>query len=176
MSAFGTKKYGGDVAVQLTFPEVFSAAVAVTDPNPYDYMLRPAQQFYHPEAANDLQQDYHAEKKAAADRSVATRVSSREYSKWLLNHNTYGYTQPRPVLGQRIFANPSNGNTVDIYPARRTMAAGNTHTGDSPIKCSSTGLQGGIVRTAEGQRYVMKLRMDYRNFFFSCFTLALIRS
>ena len=163
MSAYGTKKYGGDVAVQLTFPEVFSAAVAVTDPNPYDYMLHPAQQFYHPEAANDLQQDYHAEKKAAADRSVATRISSREYSKWLLNHNTYGYTQPRPVLGQRIFANPSNGNTVDIYPARRTMAAGNTHTGDSPIKCSSTGLQGGIVRTEEGQRYVMKLRMDRIN-------------
>lgn len=157
MSAFGTKKAGGDIALQLTFPEVAAAAIALSGPtNPYGYVGRLKAGTAHMEPANDLQQEYHAEKTRDAHRISRDRVHNAARSRWLLNHNTFGYTQPKPVLVQRIFANPSGGCITDIYSARRTMSPGPVQ---PPITCTANGLQGGIVRTAEGQRYVHKLRM-----------------
>jgi hypothetical protein len=157
MSAFGTKKAGGDLAVQLTFPEVAAAAIALSGPvNPYAYFGRLKAATTRLEPANDLQQEYHAEKTRDAHRQSRDRVHNEERSRWLLNHNTFGYTQPKPVLGQRIFANPSGGGITDIYSARRTMSPGPIQ---PPISCTANGLQGGTVRTAEGQRYIQKLRL-----------------
>jgi hypothetical protein len=166
MSAFGTKKRGGDVALQMTFPEVKASFTALTDPEPYGYEESSAPERADPPVAHDLQQNYHEEKRKWANRNAMNWVHNNGRTRWLMNHNTYGFTQPRPVLGQRIFANPSLGNISDIYPARRTMSAGNSHTGDAPIKCSSTGLQGGILRTHQGQDYYKKLmsaRIDQLN-------------
>jgi hypothetical protein len=157
MSAYGTKKAGGDIALQLTFPEVAAAAIALSGPtNPYGYVGRLKAGTAHMEPANDFQQEYHAEKTRDAHRISRDRVHNEARSRWLLNHNTFGYTQPKPVLVQRIFANPSGGCITDIYSARRTMSPGPIQ---PPITCTANGLQGGIVRTKEGQQYVHKLRM-----------------
>lgn len=157
MSAYGTKKAGGDIALQLTFPEVAAAAIALSGPvNPYGYIGRLKAGTAHMEPANDLQQEYHAEKTRDAHRISRDRVHNNARTRWLMNHNTFGYTQPKPSLVQRQFANPSGGQIADIYSARRTMSPGPIQ---PPITCTANGLQGGIVRTAEGQRYVQKLRM-----------------
>ena len=166
MSAFGTKKRGGDVALQMTFPEVKASATALMDPHPYGFVEGETFQRADLPVAHDLQQRYHEEKRQYANRNAMNWVHNNGRTRWLMNHNTFGYTQPHPVLSQRVFANPSNGNTSDIYPARRTMGAGNSQTGDAPIKCSATGLQGGILRTHQGQDYYKKLmsaRIDQLN-------------
>ena len=122
MSAFGTKKKGGDVAVQLTFPEVTAAVIAGAR-RPYGYSSRIEVEKADLPVADDLQQQYHAEKKRWADAKAMEWVHNNARTRWLMNHNTYGYTQPHAVLGQRIFANPSLGNISDIYAARDDLAA-----------------------------------------------------
>ena len=121
MSGYGTKKRGGDVALQLTFPDVASAVVATNDPTPYGYVGRAMFGKASLPVADDLQQRYHAEKSHYANKSAMDGVHNEERSDWLLRHNTYGYTQPRPKLAQRVFANPSLGNQADIYPARNDV-------------------------------------------------------
>jgi hypothetical protein len=157
MSAFGTKKAGGDIALQLTFPDIAAAAVAMSGvKEPYGYVGRLQAGTSHLEGSDDLQQRYHEEKRRDAHKSAMNWVHNNARTRWLMNHNTYEYTQPRPELGQRQFANPSNGNTVDIYSARRTMMPGRHQ---PPITCTESGLQGGIARTAEGQQHIQKLRL-----------------
>ena len=121
MSGYGTKKRGGDVALQMTFPDVASAVVATNDPTPYGYVGRAMFGKASLPVANDLQQRYHAEKSHYANKSAMDGVHNEERSDWLKRHNTYGYTQPRPKLLQRVFANPSLGNQADIYPARNDV-------------------------------------------------------
>lgn len=121
MSGYGTKKRGGDVALQMTFPDVASAFVASAEPQPYGYIGRAMIGKAPLPVADDLQQRYHKEKSHYANKSALDGVYNEQRSDWLLRHNTYGYTQPRPVLAQRIFANPSLGNQADIYAARNDI-------------------------------------------------------
>ena len=142
MSAFGTKKKYGDLALQLTYPDVTAAFVA-TEPDPYGYtedvMIGKARLY----AGDDLQQRYHEEKKRHADRNAMNWVHNNARTRWLMNHNTFGFTQPYPHLSQRVYANPSYGNFSDIYAARN----------DVHIPSDSSALHGGVLRTAEGQKY-----------------------
>ena len=121
MSGYGTKKQGGDVALEMTFPDVASAFVAEAEPEPYGYVGRAMIGKAPLPVANDLQQRYHAEKSHYANKSAMDGVHNNQRSDWLLRHNTYGYTQPKPALAQRIFANPSLGNQADIYSARHDI-------------------------------------------------------
>ena len=122
MSGYGTKKRGGDVALQMTFPDVASAFVASAEPQPYGYLGRAMIGKAPLPVADDLQQRYHKEKSHYANKSAMDGVHNEQRSDWLLRHNTYGYTQPRPKLAQRIFANPSLGNQADIYSARHDIS------------------------------------------------------
>ena len=136
MSAFGTKKPGGDRAIQLTFPEVFAATAAV-DRMPFAYYPDPATRPPRLEEANDLQGFYHAQKRADAHRMAMAAVKSRHDSDYRAEHSHAGYFgMPKPVLAQRQYANPSNGNQADIYSARPAAA-----------------LSGGVLFTAESQRW-----------------------
>ena len=161
MAAIVTAKKGFAQAVQNTFPDVAAAVRVETQGHPYGYGNRARMAIAELPAANGMQQDYHSEKKRWADRNAMNWVHNNARTRWLMNHNTFGYTQPKPVLSQRIFANPSLGNTSDIYSARHDIGARGAGPMDTPVQ-----YRGGILRTAEGQEYyqkLMKARSDQLN-------------
>jgi hypothetical protein len=135
MSAVVTKKLGGDYATQLTFPAVFEAQAK---------MSNLASQFY-PEVqgrsmellvGSGLQQNYHEQKRLDANRRClnGVRDNAASMARYLSSHANY--IMPKPVLSQRVYANPSNGNQSDIYSSR-----------------PQSGLSGGVLRTIEGQKW-----------------------
>lgn len=139
MSAVVTKKLGGDYATQLTFPAVFAQQAKASNL---------ASQFY-PDAkgrpmelltGSGLQQDYHEQKRLDANRRCLNGVKDNAASmaRYLSSHANY--IVPKPVLSQRVYANPSNGNQSDIYSSR-------------PVWNQS--MSGGVLRTAEGQKWAM---------------------
>lgn len=139
MSAVVTKKLGGDYATQLTFPAVFAQQAKASNL---------ASQFY-PDAkgrpmelltGSGLQQDYHEQKRLDANRRCLNGLKDNAASmaRYLSSHANY--IVPKPVLSQRIYANPSNGNQSDIYSSR-------------PVWNQS--MSGGVLRTAEGQKWAM---------------------
>ena len=161
MSAFGTKKAGANKALQETFPDVAAAVRLETQSRPYGYVGRTQVIKADLPKADGLQADYHAEKKRWADLNAMNWVHNNQRTRWHMNHNTYGYTQPKPVLSQRVFANPSNGNVVDIYAARHDIGPLPARGGSEPVM-----YRGGILRTAQGQEYyqkLMKARIDQLN-------------
>jgi len=150
MSGFGTKKALGDVGVSLTFPEVNAAARVVSESNPYGISGAPAdlprERFV---AGDDLQSAYHEQKRADANHYAMAKVDATKRALHLWTHHGYGMTTPHPVLGQRVFANPSLGNNVDIYSNRHVIAGGNNGR-----------IVGGILRTAQGQKFGHALRQE----------------
>jgi hypothetical protein len=145
MSGFGTKKLYADLYQQLGFPAVFSEVYA-DERMPLEYA--PTQFVYTTSipVGTDLQATYHRQKQIDADNMVRAKVQATRNMDYRYLHGPHGYFNlPRPVLTQRVFANPSNGNQADIYPARRDVMY--------------NGLHGGVLRSAEGQAYGrMKLR------------------
>ena len=148
MSAYGTKKPGADFAQQLTFPHIFAEEVA------------PGNVGYYPEApiqnevlypSHTLQGIYHQQKMEDAHRRALNGVADtqRATDRFLHSHAGY-YNMPKAVLGQRKFANPSNGNQADIYNNRNVSFA------VAPTVWSSyrpEGLSGGVLYTAEAQKW-----------------------
>jgi hypothetical protein len=148
MSAYGTKKRGGDEAVQLTFPQVFQSV--------YDHPM-----MYYPQASkapmdiavgHDFQANYHEQKRQEANRSVMNGIQARRSQERLLLTGPHNYHVPAAVLGQRRFANPSSG-VVGFSSARQDGSVA------APFPLVQT-LQGGVLRTAEGQGYIQKKRME----------------
>ncbi len=138
MSAVATKKVGGDYATQLTFPAVFEE----------QYKKNGLASQFYPEQrtapvvlsrGSGIQEDYHEQKRIDANRRCLNGVkdTAASIARFLSSHANY--IIPKPVLGQRIFANPSNGNQADIYSNRPVFR-----------------LSGGVLRTKEGQEYGMR--------------------
>lgn len=141
MSGYGTKKRGADVAQQLTFPAVFSEVASLSQ-NPYGYLPQLQRNPVFMPEGNDLQDKYHQQKKMDADRRVMNAVMDNRAStaRFLKSHQNYDI--PRPVLSQRQFANPSNGNQADIYNNRAIDWNQNTES-----------LVGGVLYTREAQKW-----------------------
>ena len=140
MSAVVTKKLGGDYATQLTFPAVFEAQAKANNLASRfypDVRSRPMELL----TGSGLQQDYHEQKRLDANRRCLNGVKDNAASmaRYLGSHANY--IVPKPVLGQRLFANPSNGNQADIYSSR-------------PIQWNQS-MSGGVLRTKEGQEWAM---------------------
>lgn len=153
MSAFGTKKPGGDFAVQLTFPSVYSSVYAAGADRLAYYPSAPEGVENLP-VGQDLQSLYHEQKRLDANRMAMAGVRSQRISDTYARAGNAGYgVMPKPVLGQRIFANPSNGNQSDIYAARYDQMRG-------------AGMSGGVLRTRVGQQYgrdKLNARIDQLN-------------
>lgn len=153
MSAYGTKKPYGDMGVQLTFPAVFSEA-AVIEHLPFHYYPDPATRPRVLEGSADLQGYYHEQKKADAHRMAMAGVNARKMSDYRAEHSHAGYFgMPKPLLTQRRYANPSNGNQADIYAARYDQFA-------------TRPMVGGVLYTAEAQRWgrnKLRSRIDQLN-------------
>lgn len=150
MAAVTTKKPGGDAAVQLTFPTVFEYTAAAEDIPMMMYGMTPPARHIPAASLDDVQEAYHEQKRADATRMALAAVQSRASSRNYYVKSHQGYIVPPPVLGQRIFANPSNGAAGlggDLFPARRTAPV------RSPYACTANGLHGGVLRTKEGQQW-----------------------
>jgi len=146
MSAIATKKMGSDVGVQLTFPAVYQSVYA-SQHRPLQYAPTAPLPMVAPMAGDDFQSHYHAQKKKDADYMARAKVISTRNSdhRMMLSHQNY-YGMPVPVLGQRQFANPSNG-AGQMESARRDGCV------NAPFQLIEANLTGGVLRSAEGQAY-----------------------
>ena len=107
-------------------------------------------------AGDDLQSQYHQRKRADADYMAKAKVIATQKARVRYVGTPHGAgVLPSPVLGQRVFANPS-------YGAFMTDSAREDHT-NAPFHLASaqssysspsgSGLRGGVLRTMEGQRH-----------------------
>lgn len=166
MSSFGTAKVQTD-GLNLGFPSPYSSWYANTGrgerflpdhplQNPINYI------------GNDFHAQYHQQKMRDAHYMAGAKVRSTQLMNARAFSSPHGYYQmPRPVLGQRIFANPSMGY-LDTASARQDgnkapfseiqnpyqSKFGMGH-GYCPVdaKMEEYRLTGGVLRTTVGQEY-----------------------
>lgn len=138
MAAVATKKPGSDFGQQLTFPAVYSETVNQLH-QPFAYYPDPkTRPVPLPADYDTVQGTYHEQKRQDANRRALAGVKDTQMAKYRFTHSHAGYWKmPKPVLSQRIYANPSFGNQADIYSARPSL--------DS--------LSGGVLYTKEAQKW-----------------------
>jgi hypothetical protein len=166
MSGYGTKKPGGTFAAQLTFPTVFQNTYAELGATPR-FAPTPAQREMNVSQGKDFQSSWHEQKKLDAHRMATAKVQSTHNADVRAHTAVHNMpNQPKPVLGQRKYANPSMG-AVSGSSARQDVANGPFHYSDSISgghdyetppeyggRPSANGsLVGGVLRTAVGQSY-----------------------
>lgn len=131
------------LGIALGFPTNFSEAYSKLG-KPYEWFgstYRPAPPLQRGEG---VQSDYHEQKRLDAEAMCLAGVrASRNSERHMLSFPS-NYDLPKPVLGQRRYANPSLGSgSADIYaPVGRHVDWG-------------VSMEGGVLRTAKGQRWGM---------------------
>lgn len=145
MSAFGTKKIRGDYGLQLTFPSVFEDQYKENGmESKYVGGLPQTARFSY--VGDDLQSEYHAQKREDAIRMANAKIQSTINHNIRANNSHNGfYGLPKAVLGQRKIAAPLGG--VQSY--------GNDVYGDA--RRSLDNVSGGVLRSKEGQEYGRKI-------------------
>ena len=167
MAAVASMKPGGQHAVQQTFPYVFQqdfqagTAYFPTAPSlPMNLMV-----------GETFQSEYHKQKRKDAVQSVYNGLQNDRSKELKLLTGTANYHLPKPVLGQRIFANPSLGAGSDSS-ARRDGAFAPWTIVQNQIPTLQTvadisrSLQGGVMKTREGFDYYtnnLRARIDQLN-------------
>jgi len=143
MSGFGTVKAKDQNAWQFTFPAIFTEA----------YKAKGMKEAYGPsavgfgrvEAGADFQANYHEQKRQEANRRVMTArrdTKAAEIRSFTSAHGVPG--MPKPLLGQRHFANPSLG-AAEFKSARQDQSG--------PYQLREASVSGGVLRTREGQKH-----------------------
>jgi hypothetical protein len=143
MSGFGTKKPGGDLGVQLTFPGVFSRAYKQLKLGERyaPSLIAPAKQEY---VGADFQAMEHQRRRDEAHHMVRAAVYATQESRRRAFSSHCGYYGlPEPVLTQRV-----RGSNFGVgvgggmgYPSPFAGAVG-------------AGLEGGVIGSREGRVYV----------------------
>jgi len=158
MAAIATKKPFGDIAVAATFPynfqQMFNAGVAYF-PSGED-AVEPIM------VGTDFQSEYHELKRLEANQGVANRgQNNRSIDRKLLT-GPHNFHLPKPVLGQRQYANPSMG--ADSYSSTRR-----DNGLEAPFRTIEVGamgmmgsgqMRGGVLTTREGYDFY---RNKYNN-------------
>lgn len=147
MAAIATKKRGGDRAVQLTFPLNFQKAYDL----PLSYFPSYEGHSIDLMVGADFQSEYHEQKRLEADQSVMNGLQARRTADKKLLTGVHNYHLPKPVLGQRKFANPSNG-AYETSSARRDNGVGAPYRLVEEGRSGAGELRGG-VRTNEGYAF-----------------------
>ena len=167
IGAIATKKPYGSVAIQDTFPAVFSQRFAQMG-SPQSYLPSRGEAHAPLAVGDDFQASYHEQKRRDADYMGHAKVHSTRMmnARAFSSHNGY-YGMSQPVLGQRKFANDSLGS-YSATSARQSY-------GDAPFHYTEPhayshhrahahahggDLSGGVLRTAEGQGYAKARLMD----------------
>lgn len=151
MAAVATKKPNGDFAVQLTFPRTF-ATFARDNDFPLGYFSNnDLKNTIELPTGDDFFSKNHEQKRIEAQKMALAAVQSKKN----MNHRAFTshagyYKMPKPVLSQRIFANPSLG-ALELYSDRRTSDV------DAPFNCVYTGIHGGVLFTRMGRKYAREI-------------------
>jgi len=153
MAAVATKKPDGDRGVQLTFPLNFQKAFdAGFNYFPSD-MGQPIDLF----VGQDFQSQYHEQKRLEANQSVRNGLQANATAERLMMTGPHNYHVPKPVLGQRRYANPSYGAEALVSTRRDNGADAPFHViegtdimmGMLPMGGSGA-MTGGVLKTAQG--------------------------
>jgi hypothetical protein len=103
--------------------------------------------------AEGLQSDWHTQKKADADTMAKAKVVSQQMASRRAGVSHAGYFgMPKPVLGQRKFANPSFG-ALSAHSAREDQPVAPFHYAGS---LEGGAIIGGVLRSPEGQDFGKK--------------------
>lgn len=164
MAGVATKKAGSDAELQLSFPTVFAEAYAKAG-LPTNYFGSAPREALDEVSGDDLLARIHRMKREEAYKMVRAGVEATKnaVNRYLVSYNGY-YNLPKPVLSQRVYANPSMGSAGlggDLFPARRTAPDSK-----APFHCVGSGVSGGVLRTMEGQKYgqmLLQKRIDQLN-------------
>lgn len=151
IGAIATAKVQSD-ALNLGFPSAYQSVYAAKGLperffNTQERMAMPMW------AGDDLQAQYHQQKKVDADYMAGAKVRATQLSRMRYVGTPHGRgLLPPPVLGQRIFANINNG-------AFSATSARQSHP-DAPYHYSGGGdytseFRGGVLRSPEGQAHGM---------------------
>lgn len=153
MAAVATKKPGGDVGVQLTFPrnfqEAFSAGIG--------YFPSAQGQGIDLFVGQDFQSKYHEQKRLDANQSVRNGLQARATAERLMMTGPHNYHLPKPVLSQRRYANPSYGAEALVSTRRdngpeapfRVIEGTDIIMGMPPSPFEDS-MRGGVLKTAQG--------------------------
>jgi len=153
IGAVATKKPFGSEAVQMTFPEVFAETFAVAKGSKKGYIGGEGEERAELPQGDDFQSHYHAQKKRDADRMANAKVdSTRKMNARAFSSHCGYFGMPQPQLGQRHFANPSQGAEV-VYSSRQDYR-------NAPFNYEGVNYTGGVLRTAEGQGYAKSILMN----------------
>jgi len=145
MAGYGTVDRRDQRGAQLTFPSIFEHAYVASGMGSAfapQYQYGPVVHY----AGRDFQADYHEQSRLDAHRRVmnGVRDTAAGRARSFASHaGVYG--MPKPVLGQRRFANPSNG-AYSNHSARRDIVG-------APFSTVETGMTGGVLRSEQGQIY-----------------------
>ena len=163
IGAIATKKPYGSQAVQNTFPAVFSQRFAQMG-SPQAFLPESGMPHAPLAVGDDFQASYHEQKRRDADYMSHAKVHSTRMmnARAFSSHNGY-FGLPQPVLGQRKFANESNG-AFSATSARQSYADAPFHYTEphaySHHRAHGGALTGGVLRTAQGQGYAKARLMD----------------
>jgi hypothetical protein len=151
MSGYGTQKME-TTDLNLGFPSAYQSQYRMTarfapdPPAPHPVMLM----------GEDFQSNYHEQKRRDADYMVRAKVIATRNMNNRANVSHAGYYEmPKAVLGQRKFANPSNGD-IQPYSARYDNSPNSPwhiveqNTGGAVY---GAGLEGGVLRTPSGMAF-----------------------
>jgi hypothetical protein len=174
IGAVATEKVQSD-SLNLGFPSAYQSVYAAKRVAPR----------YFPEVSDgkhgdfwrgsDLQCHIHEERRKDANYMAGAKVRATQLSRVRYVGTPHGMgIIPKPVLGQRVFANPING-ALQIPSARQDQdgpfhfqtAVSNTESAHAPLQRGAEGfhivphhsahLRGGVLRTMVGQKYGRQL-------------------
>jgi hypothetical protein len=163
IGAIATKKPYGSMAVQETFPAVFSQRFAQMG-SPQAYLPSRGEAHAPLAVGDDFQASYHEQKRRDADYMGYAKVNSTRMmnARAFSSPNGY-YGMSQPVLGQRKFANETGG-VFSLNSARQSYGDAPFHYTEphaySHHRAHGGSYSGGVLRTAEGQGYAKARLMD----------------
>lgn len=156
MAGVATKKPDGDRGLQLTFPLNFQKAFDAG----FAYFPSGGGDVMDIMVGHDFQSKRHEENRLEANQSVMNGLQAREASKRLMMTGPHNYHLPKPVLGQRRYANPSYG--AEAYTSTRR-----DNGEEAPFRTvDSSAMVGGVLRTAQGYDFYkgqLKKRIEELN-------------
>ena len=150
-------------ALNLGFPSAYQSVYAAKD---FPQRFFPMREFAPKVmwAGDDLQSQYHEQKRQDADFMAGAKVRATQLSRVRYVGTPHGRGLiPDTTLGQRIFANPSNGALL--------TASGRQNHKNSPFPYAdgadyTSVFQGGVLRSAQGQAHgkaVLRARVGQLN-------------
>jgi len=145
MAAVATMKPGGEEAAQLTFPLIFKKNFTAG----YGFFPSEVHAPMDLLLGETFQSVYHDEKARDARQSVYNGLANDKAKERKLLTGRSNYHLPKPVLGQRKFANPSLGAGGSSSSARLDGPG-------APWQTIQHEMVGGVMRTKEGFNYYTK--------------------